>query len=187
MQKTLLIVLALAVTALSATPAAAADALKLGFGYFRADAPVGGRAWVNDKVAVDLGIGLANQDMEFTDHSGTVPVVKTEKKTSFTVEAGVPYVLVGDETTRFFVRPGFMFGSTPAWDSADRKWVSATELGVSGTLGVEHWFGKRFSLGAGHGLIFKSVDPGTKGSESSSSIMSEALSLSNVGFHFYFN
>ena len=179
MKKTLLMVLAAAALVALAVPASAAGDVKYGLGYFRADAPVGGRAWITEDVAIDFGVGFSNQEM----NGGG----KTEKKTSFSLDAGVPYVLVGDETTKFFVRPGFMFESTPAWDSADNKWVSATELGVSGTLGVEHWFGKRFSLGAGHGIVFKSMDPGVKGSESTTAIMTEALSISNIGFHFYFN
>jgi hypothetical protein len=182
MKRILLVVLAVAALVATAVPAFAQEGTKLGFGYFRPQAPVGGRAWINDKMAVDVGIGFENKDQ-----SGGG---KVEKKTTLWFDAGMPYVLVGDETTKFFVRPGITYCNSPVWDSGagtTGDWASSTTIWVSGTLGVEHWFGKKFSLSAGHGLVFQSFDPGTEGSDTSSEIMSEALSIANVGFHFYFN
>ena len=48
---------ALALVAVSAAPAFAA-AGQYGLGYFRPEAPVGGRVWFTDKVAGDVGIGF---------------------------------------------------------------------------------------------------------------------------------
>jgi hypothetical protein len=182
MKRTLFALLTVATVATVAAPAMAADDVRWGVGYFRSEAPVGVRAWINPKLAIDAGIGFENKDFPYTENGSTV----SDKKTSFTFDAGVPIVLAGDETTKFYVRPGIAFMSTPNWDYGDEKWVSSTEFWVSGDLGVEHWFGKHFSLGAGHGLIFKSVDPGTKGSDTTSGINTEAFGISNIGFHFYF-
>jgi hypothetical protein len=179
MKRTLLAVLVVAAIAAIAVPAFAQEGTKLGLGYFRTQAPIGGRAWINDKLAIDVGVGFANQD--------EMGATALEKKTAICVDAGVPIVLVGDETTRFFIRPGFTFFSNPAYSGGEAKWINSKTIWVAGTLGVEHWFGKRFSLAAGHGVIFESYDPGTKGSKTSSSIKSEALSIATLGFHFYFN
>ena len=178
MKRILLVMLAMAALVATAVPALAQEGTRLGVGYFRPEAPIGGRAWINDKLAVDVGIGFANQDK-----SGGV---KVEKKTTLWFDAGVPIVLVGDETTKFFVRPGITYCSSPVWDGGANDWASSKSIWVRGTLGVEHWFGKRFSLAAGHGIAFNSFDPGTKNSKTSSSIMSEALGVADIGFHFYF-
>lgn len=187
MKRILLVISAAACVIAMAEPTFAQDGMKLGLGYFRPEAPIGGRAWISDKVAVDVGFGLQNKEAAFEDSVGGIPVTRSEKKTSFCVDAGLPFVVVGDETTRFFVRPGVTYSNNPVWDSGANDWANSTEIWVAGTLGVEHWFGKRFSLAAGHGIVFKSIDPGTKNSDTSSEITSEALSLSSVGFHFYFN
>lgn len=182
MKRTMFAMLTVAALTAASAPAFAAGGVTLGLGYFRPEAPIGGRAWLNDKVAIDAGIGIENKEMSYTANGAAA----SEKKTSFMVDAGLPYVVAGDETTKFFVRPGVTFHSMPVWDSAADDWATSKQFWVSGTLGVEHWFGKRFSLAAGHGLVFKSMDPGTKGSETSSEFSTEALSLTSIGFHFYF-
>lgn len=181
--------IALVVTLIA--PAVALAQPKYGLGYFRPEAPVGGRVWLNEKVAVDAGIGFEYGKFAAVDYERKADgdSAMDDEKVAFTVDAGVPFVVAGDETTKFFVRPGVTFASTPAWDpseGATGDWVSATEIWISGTLGVEHWFGKHFSIGAGHGLVFKSIDPGLKGSDSTTRIQSTDFGISNVGFHFYF-
>lgn len=179
MKRILLVVLAVAALIATAVPALAQEGTKLGVGYFRPEAPIGVRAWVTEKLAVDVGIGFVNED-----RAGGL---KVEKKTSLCVDAGVPIVLVSDETTKFFLRPGITYFRNPVWDNGVNDWANSTQLWIAGTLGVEHWFGKRFSLAAGHGIVYKSFDPGTKNSKTSNEIMSEALSVASIGFHFYFN
>ena len=173
----------LAATATAMATAQAAGEMHYGLGYFRPEAPVGGRVWLNEKMAVDFGIGLENREVGYVTDKAT----ESEKKTSFTIDAGLPYVLAGDETTKFFVRPGVTFASSPVWDAAEDDWASATQFWVAGSLGVEHWFGKHFSLSAAHGLLFKSMDPGTKGSDSVTEFTTESLGIASLGFHFYFN
>ena len=172
----------LAATAAAFSPTQAGE-MRYGLGYFRPEAPVGGRVWLNDMMAVDLGIGVSNREVPYLENKVTV----SDKKTSFTFDAGLPYVVAGDETTKFFVRPGITFASNPVWDAAEDDWATSTEFWVAGSLGVEHWFGKHFSLSAAHGLLFKSMDPGTKGSDTTSQFTTEALGIANLGFHFYFN
>jgi hypothetical protein len=55
------LLLAIALVAVSAAPSFAASTKGFyGLGYYRPEAPVGGRVWFTDKVAGDLGIGFDN-------------------------------------------------------------------------------------------------------------------------------
>ncbi|MDM7915141.1 MAG: hypothetical protein QUU85_07725 [Candidatus Eisenbacteria bacterium] len=151
---------------------------RIGVGYFRPEAPIGVRIWAAPKIGIDLGIGFQTEDVP--DPTQQDPN-NTSTKVGFTFDGGVPIVLVGDATsTAFFVRPGIAFSSEPV--SADDN---ATDIVVSGHLGVEHHFAKWFSLEVAHGIYFSSHDPGTPGSDSTTQFASEAFGISSLGFHAY--
>lgn len=163
---------ALALVAVSAAPAFAA-AGQYGLGYFRPEAPVGGRVWFTDKVAGDVGIGFSSLSPENGD-----------TQSGFVFDAGLPLVAAESGNAKFFVRPGVTYASAPEATETDAD-NKRTELWVSGSFGVEYFFTDHFSVQAAHGVVFKSVDPdkaGTKYTE----LTSEAFGLSNIGFHFYF-
>ena len=61
MKRVLCVMLVLAATAAAVAPVMAQGEMKLGLGYFRPEAPIGGRAWINDKMAVDFGVRLRQQ------------------------------------------------------------------------------------------------------------------------------
>jgi len=151
---------------------------RVGLGYFRDDAPVGVRVWLNDRFAFDAGLGLALRDYEIPNEDDP------ESKLSFSFDAGVLFALAGDDNTKFFVRPGIMFHSEPAASDPDE---SATDFLISGTLGVEHFFSKWFSVQAAHGLALNIHDPGIDGSDSETQVLTEGAGLATLGFHFYFN
>ncbi len=161
---------AAALIALSALPAFATNA---GLGYFRPQAPVGGRVWFNEKAALDLGIGFTYNKPDGGD-----------SQTSFVFDAGVPYVVATSGAAKFFVRPGFTYASSPSPVVAapDNK---TTQFWVSGSFGVEYFFTDRFSIQAAHGVAFKSVDPDQAGTKSTA-FETEDFGLSNIGFHYYF-
>ncbi len=159
--------------ALSAAPSFA-EGTKLGLGYFRPEAPVGGRAWLSEKIAVDLGVGF-----DITSPDGG------DSQSGFIVDAGVPIVAAESGNAKFYVRPGVSFASTPEPTTAEPD-NKVTQFWVSGTFGVEYFFTDRFSIQAGHGLVFKSVDPDDAGGKYTQ-IVSEDFGLSSIGFHFYFN
>lgn len=161
-----------ALLAFSAVPAFAA-AGNYGLGYFRPQAPVGGRVWLSDKVAGDLGFGLSYNKPDGGD-----------AQTSFTVDAGLPIVLHETGSAKFFLRPGFTYNSSPSPVVADPD-NKTTQFWVSGSFGVEYFFNERFSIQAAHGVAFKSVDPDLAGTKSTS-FDTEDFGLSNIGFHYYF-
>ena len=165
--------IAAALIALSASPSFA-EGTKLGLGYFRPEAPVGGRAWLSEKIAIDLGIGF-----DITSPDGG------DSQSGFIVDAGVPIVAAESGNAKFYVRPGVSFASTPAPTTAEPD-NKVTQFWVSGAVGVEYFFTDHFSIQAGHGLVVKSDDPDAAGGKYTQ-IVSEDFGLSSIGFHFYFN
>lgn len=163
---------ALALVAVTAAPSFAA-AGQYGLGYFRPEAPVGGRVWFTDKVAGDLGVGFQS----ITPDGGS-------STSGFVIDAGVPFVAAESGNAKFFVRPGFTYATSPEPVVADPD-NKSTELWLSGSFGVEYFFTDRFSVQAAHGVVFKSVDPDLAGTKSTE-LTSEAFGISNIGFHFYF-
>ncbi|MEQ1831841.1 MAG: hypothetical protein ABL977_02215 [Candidatus Eisenbacteria bacterium] len=163
---------AAALLAVSALPSFAA-AGQYGLGYFRAAAPVGGRIWFTDKVALDAGFGI-----DYNKPDGG------DSQTSYTFDAGVPFVVAESGSAKFFVRPGITYATSPSPVVADPD-NKTTQFWVSGSFGVEYFFTDRFSVQAAHGLVYKSVDPDQAGTKSTS-IQSEDFGISNIGFHFYF-
>lgn len=179
MKKIVTLLAVLAVATMAAIPSFAAPVKGTwGVGYHNPDFPLGARIWMSDKVALDLGLGIDNEFNAIADGN----------KTSWGLEFGVPIVLAGmNDDTQFFVRPGIDYRTVPnpipAGPNADLN-NTASFFGVSGQLGVEHWFGKRFSLQAAHGIRFENENPGVGGSHSA--FVTEGLGISDVGFHYYF-
>ncbi|MBD3163175.1 MAG: hypothetical protein GF328_13820 [Candidatus Latescibacteria bacterium] len=178
MRKSWLGALVLGLAVFAVAPAFAADDMKLGLGFFRPEAPVGGRAWISETMAVDLGIGI--QAREYSAGG------EEETKIGFNLDAGLPIVLVDGGDTKFFIRPGLAFASDPVYDSGEGDWTSATEIWFSGDFGVEYFFSDMFSIQGAHGIVFKSIDPGIEGSDTTTQFGTEGFGISRVGFHVYF-
>lgn len=165
-------VVAAALAALSVSSSFAAGT-NYGLGYFRPEAPVGGRVWFTNKVAADAGFGVSR----VTPDQG-------DSQTGYVIDLGVPVVAAEAGSAKFFVRPGFTYASSPA-PTTDDATNKATQFWVSASLGVEYFVTDHFSVQAAHGLVFKSVDPKSAGMKYTA-IESEAFGLSNIGFHYYF-
>lgn len=153
---------------------------KYGLGYFNSQAPVGLRYWFNSQMGFDLGLGFESIDLG------------DESATNLYVEAGFPYVIFSKERANFMVRPGILYSSLdarPEGIASTKKW---TKIGVSIMPVAEVFWGKHFSLSAGHGVEFETVsypdEPefGTLAGESRSNFKSIAASVTHLGFHFYF-
>jgi len=171
-RQTLSAVFTVAALVATAAPSFAA-AGNYGLGYFRPEAPVGGRVWFTDKVAGDVGVGF-----NITSPDGG------DSQSGFIVDAGVPFVVHESGAAKFFVRPGVSFASTPSPVVADAD-NKTSQFWVSGSFGVEYFFTDRFSVQAAHGVVFKSVDPDQAGAKYTE-FGSEDFGLSNIGFHYYF-
>lgn len=162
----------IAILAITAAPSFAAKGY-YGLGYFRPEAPVGGRVWFTDKVAGDIGVGFSS-----VSPSGG------SSQTGYVVDAGVPIIAAEAGAAKFFVRPGFTYASSPSPVLTDAN-NKTTQFWVSGSFGVEYFLTERFSIQAAHGVLYKSVDPKLAGTKTTE-FVSEAFGLSDIGFHYYF-
>ena len=179
MKKIATLLAVLAVTCVAAVPSFAAPVKGTwGVGYHSENFPVGARIWMSEKVAIDLGVGFSSDPFNITGNN----------KTSWGIEVGAPIVLAGaKDDTQFFIRPGIDYRSIPnpiiGGPNPDPN-NNETIFGVTGQLGVEHWFGRHFSLQAAHGIAFYNEDPGVGGSNTV--FQTQAFGISNIGFHYYF-
>jgi hypothetical protein len=166
------VLFSIVVVAATAAPSFAAKG-SYGLGYFRSIAPVGGRVWLTDKVAGDIGVGFSS-----------VSQTGGSSQSSFVVDAGAPIVAAEAGNAKFFVRPGVTFASSPSPVLADKN-NKTTQFWVSGSFGVEYFLTERFSVQAAHGIVYKSVDPKLAGTKTTE-VASEDFGISNIGFHYYF-
>lgn len=165
---------------------------KKGIGYFNGAAPVGVRYWMNDGMAIDVGVGL--------DVDTKVPVGTTD--TSFfdwAFDVGMPWVLHGEENMIVYFRPGVTLVGDQVFDAttpavADDKTYDTSfdvNLGIGGEffLGQLGWPNLSFSGQVGVGLQI--LSPGGTGQETDVNFFTtvdnvNVVNTGSIGFHFYF-
>jgi len=124
--------------------------------------------WVSPMVGVDLGLGFADKYSN--------PAAAKER---FHVNVGIPVNVVTTEPVNFFIRPGVEFQTQSRTVNNEVK----STIIISADLGAEWFVSDQFSLSVGHGLQIQQV-AGTDDNWSITAL--RALSMNNVGFHFYF-
>jgi hypothetical protein len=162
-------------------------------GYYNSDAPIGIRYMFSEKAGLDVGVGFSS--FEGFDAAAATP--DTKNFLTYNVDIGVPITLVKTDRADFFFRPGFLWSSVPYQFDDGTNPISderASDITIEAHLGAEWHVTDNFSLSAGHGIDIvssKDVFPGelVTGSkpESSTSWGSRALSITDIGFHWYFN
>jgi len=185
-----ILVLSLAVLVALISPSFAKDMTgRVSLGFHNSDAPVGGRYWVNNLVAIDAGLGFESSEVPDGDPETEG---ETESTFSFWFEGGVPIKLYDADNAHFFFRPSVVLGLLDdrayGTGSADAKWTS---LDFVLSLGGELFFGDHFSVEATHGMKINmtSVPDEVKddvGADSFTSVSTFGNNLTTVGFHFYF-
>ena len=172
---------------LSAPAAWAADyAGRVGLGYFTADAPIGFRYWLSSSIGLDAGVGFDSRD-ELNE--ATADPVDEVALTDFSVDVGIPINLVMRTRTNLFFRPGLTYSTRPQFVGPEgglKSRKKETAMDFSGVLGVEFWLWDHLSLSVGHGVSYVVTTPADPDVESHFNLRHRALTLSNVGFHFYF-
>ena len=176
MSKKVTTVILAAVLALPALASAKDLTGRFGLGYHNTDAPIGVRYWVNPKLGLDFGVGFESQD------------VGAKNAMSYFLEAGLPYVIVGNDHANFFVRPGVQYASLDdrAYGSMslDESW---TRVRFAIEPGAEVFFGDHFSLQASYGLGYEYLSaPDAYNTDALTSYGTFGNSITNLGFHFYF-
>jgi long-subunit fatty acid transport protein len=161
-----------------------------GVGYYDPEAPIGVRYQFSEKAAFDFGLGFVKFDGE--DNSTSPSSEKSYMQ--YHVEVGVPITLVKMDRADFFFRPGLLMRSIPyqldnGTSVSDER---ASETDIKLHLGAEWHATDNLSLSVGHGLTIANQKPVSAGSfegskpEGSTVIFSEGLSLTSIGFRWYF-
>jgi hypothetical protein len=170
MKRSLLILTTLFFITSAPSFAGEGDKAKFGLGWYSMSAPVGGRVWFNSSVGVDLGLGYASKDLLGSSDD------------RFHVNLGVVFNAVKTKDVNFFIRPGIEFQTNARTVGAETK----SKMIVTADLGAEWFVSDQFSLSVGHGLQFEQLSDASDDSKWGISAL-RALSISNLGFHFYFN
>lgn len=191
MLKRVLTLAAFAVLFVPAVSHAVDHSKQWALGYYNSDAPIGIRYQFSEKAAFDFGVGFSSFEGE--DNSSATP--DTKNYLTYNIELGVPITLVKTDRADFFFRPGLLWSSVPyqldnGTSVSDER---ASDIMIEAHLGAEWHVTDNFSVSAGHGINIvssKGVDAGDlRGSEpeSSTSWGSSGLSITDIGFHWYFN
>ena len=169
-----------------------------GVGYFNSVAPVGVRHWVNDGMAVDVGVGVNFQNNQsFVDNTG---VAATTSFFNYAFDVGLPIVMHGEENMIVYFRPGvtlagvqdFVGDSSVAGDGA--KGYNTTvrgEVALGGEffLGQFGWPNLSLSGQVGVGVDWMqprgdNVDSSVQFSTSTTGV--DITKSGNMGFRIYF-
>jgi hypothetical protein len=170
-----------------APDARAADyAGRLGIGYVSTSAPIGVRYWISSRIGIDAGVGFRSRD-ELNE--ATADLVDESVLTDTYFDVGLPINLIMRTRTNFFFRPGLLLGFKPEYVGAAGSLKTLQKEKIkeySGLLGVEFWLWDHFSLTVAEGVVYTQTQPADPVVESHFELTHRALTLSNVGFHFYF-
>jgi hypothetical protein len=169
-----------------------------GVGYFNSVAPVGVRHWVNDGMAVDVGVGVdfRNNQGVFTDSNGAQA---TTSLFDYAFDVGLPIVMHGEENMIVYFRPGVTLSgvqavldaTTPGADSKgyDTNIRGEVALGGEFFLGQFGWPNLSLSGQVGVGVDFMQsrVDGSDSTVQFSTSTTGVDITRSgNMGFRLYF-
>lgn len=167
--------LALAFTAGVATAQTTPESGTWALGFHHVDAPIGIRWWLNDKVALDAGLGVGSEESAAFD----------ENLSRWALDLGVPILLRSFDRLNFMVRPGLMFVNEetvtdpgPPVETGDDSFMT---VGVE--LEAEVFLTNRFSVSAAHGFAFMNTDPAV--GESTTDWGTTGANFTNIGFHLY--
>ena len=164
-----------------------------GVGYFNSVAPVGVRHWVNDGMAVDVGVGVDYKNNQ------VAPSAATTSLFDYAFDLGVPVVMHGEENMIVYFRPGVTlsgvqgFTGTNATDQ-DAKGYDTTVRGEV-ALGGEFFLGQfgwpNLSLSGQVGVGVDWMKPRADGVDSSVQFSTSTTGVDitksgNMGFRLYF-
>jgi hypothetical protein len=165
-----LVLLTAMVALVSATAYAAPAPGSIALGWVKADAPIGIRYQLAEKIAGDIGIGFFSNDA----------VAENAGSTSFTVHAGLPIELLSGDRASLAFRPGVTVDYT-TYENDDVDAV--TDFYVHVWLAVYYAVTDNFGVTAAHGLDIAIED---QGDDNTTDIYSIAGDAFNVGWFYWF-
>lgn len=155
----------------------------IGVGFHNSSAPLGLRWWFSgQKVGLDLGFGFL---------SVPANIDPDEREMTWTVDAGVPFVVSSWQRVHVMLRPGIQytseevgFDSDPGTPGVQFDTENQTTFAVIGEIEGEMFLADNFSVSASHGIAFASLDPGF-GADSQTVFGTIGNNFTEIGFHIY--
>lgn len=137
-------------------------------GFHNVEAPVGIRWWLNDKVGLDGGLGIASDDQG------------AESVSSFTIDAGVPLMLRSWDRAHFVLRPGILYLSEEEPGTTNNN----TTFRIGAELEAEVFLVDQISVSAAHGFAYSNFNPAGAG-PSFTDWGTTGSNFTTIGFHVY--
>lgn len=180
----------LALCLIAGTAMGADVAKRFGLGFVTTDAPVGGRYWLSEKVAFDVGFGFSNTNLG----ESNVPSGLDNSATDFVIEVGIPInvINVGDRVN-FHVHPRFQYQSLASLkleaelDAGQKLDDMSTPTSIAGLLVLEFevFVTGDFTVSASHGLGYASLDSGFSDVDKVTQFTTLGDNVTQFGFHYY--
>ena len=148
-----------------------------GLGFHSVQAPLGGRWWLNQKFAIDVGLGFGSQEV---DVAGT-----STNLSNWALDLGVPITIRKFDRLYVLFRPGILYLSQEDVVDPGPPLIKDDDTSMALNLEIEAevFLTDRFSVSASHGLAFVNNSPAV--GESTSDWGTTGANFTNVGFHIY--
>ncbi len=144
-------------------------------GFHDVDAPLGGRWWLTDKVAIDAGLGFGSHENTAVD----------KNMSNWALDLGVPIMLKSFDRLHFLVRPGVMFTSQEVVvdPGPPVRTDNDTQMRVGAELEAEVFVTENCSVSAAQGFAIVNENPAV--GPSSSGWGTTGANFTSLGFHVY--
>ena len=147
-------------------------------GFHSIQAPLGGRWWLNEKFAIDLGLGFGSEEVP-------LPGGESTSLSSWALDLGVPIRLRSYDRLHVLFRPGILYQSQEDVTDPGPPVVkdSDTQMALNLELEAEVFLTDHFSVSASEGFAFISNSPAV--GESTSDWGTTGANFTTLGFHVY--
>lgn len=149
-----------------------------GVGFHSFQAPLGGRWWLNQKFAIDVGLGVGSEEVG-------LPAGESTSLSSWALDLGVPITMRKYDRLYVLFRPGILYTSQEDVTDPGPPVVkdSDTSMALNLEIEAEVFLTDHFSVSASTGLAFVSNSPAQ--GESTTDWGTTGSNFTTVGFHVY--
>ena len=142
-------------------------------GFHNIEAPAGIRWWLNDKLALDAGLGIGSNE------------VANENFSHYAFDLGLPILMRSWDRVHVMLRPGLLYESQQVdilgGPGVDKDNDITTTFGAE--FEAEVFLADNFSVSAAHGFAISNFSPAVGGS--STDWGTTGKNFTNIGFHIY--
>ena len=147
-------------------------------GFHSIQAPLGGRWWLNEKFAIDVGLGVGSQEEP-------LPGGESTNLSSWAFDLGVPIRMRSYDRLHVLFRPGILYQSQEVVTDPGPPVAkdSDTQMALNLEVEAEVFLTDHFSVSASEGFAFISNSPAQ--GESTNDWGTTGANFTTLGFHVY--